>query len=103
MDEIRGVAWEGLQQLVHGGLEVGGVLFGARRDGSIRLLTWRPIACEHAQGPTLRLSARDRVNLTRLLEAAKNDPDLAGLQPVGWFVSHARSDIFLNASDIEIY
>ena len=103
MDEIRGAAWEGMQQLVHGGLEVAGVLFGARRDNSIRLLTWRPIACEHAEGPSLRLSPRDRVGLTRLLEVAESDPDLAGLQRVGWFLSHARSDIFLNASDLEIY
>ncbi len=103
MDEIRAAAWDGLQQLVHGGLEVGGVLFGVRRDNSIRLLTWRPIPCEHADGPSLRLAPRDRLNLTRLLEAARNDPDLKGLQPIGWFLSHSRSDIFLSASDLEIY
>ena len=103
MDEIRTAAWEGLQQLVHGGLEIGGVMFGARRDHSIRILTWRPIACEHAEGPTLRFSSRDRLELAKLLQAAKNDPDLAGLEPVGWFLSHARSDIFLTASDLEIY
>ena len=103
MDEIRAAVCEGLQQLTHGGLEVGGVLFGARRDNSVRILTWRTISCEHAQGPSLRLSPRDRIDLTRLLDVAKTDPDLAGLQPVGWFLSHARSDIFLSASDLEIY
>jgi len=103
MDEIRAAVCEGLQQLTHGGLEVGGVLFGARRDNSVRILTWRTISCEHAQGPSLRLSPRDRIDLTRLLEVAKTDPDLAGLQPVGWFLSHTRSDIFLTASDLEVY
>src|SRR5579864_6394390 len=85
MEEIRAAVSDGLQQLAHGGLEVGGVLFGSRLDNSIRILKWRPIACEHAEGPTLRLSTRDRIGLTRQLEVAKGDPDLAGLQPLGWF------------------
>lgn len=103
LDEIRSAVCDGLQQLSHGGLEVGGVLFGARRENTVRILTWRPISCEHAHGPSLRLSARDRIDLARLLEVAKADSDLAGLQPVGWFLSHARSDIFLNDSDLEIF
>jgi len=103
LDEIRAAVCDGLQQLAHGGLEVGGVLFGARRENTLRILTWRPISCEHAQGPSLRLSVRDRIELARLLEVAKAEPDLTGLQPVGWFLSHARSDIFLNQSDLEIF
>ncbi|HEY6389634.1 MAG TPA: hypothetical protein VIX89_00055, partial [Bryobacteraceae bacterium] len=103
LDEIRAAVCDGLQQLSHGGLEVGGVLFGSRRENTVRILTWRPISCEHAHGPSLRLSTRDRIDLTRLLEVAKADSDLAGLQPVGWFLSHARSDIFLNDSDLEIF
>jgi hypothetical protein len=103
MEEIRAAVSDGLQQLAHGGLEVGGVLFGSRRDDTIRILKWRPIACEHAEGPTLRLSMRDRIGLTRQLEVAKGDPDLAGLQPLGWFLSHCRSDIFLTVSDLEIF
>jgi hypothetical protein len=103
LDEIRSAVCDGLQQLAHGGLEVGGVLFGVRRENTLRMLTWRPISCEHAHGPSLRLSPRDRIDLTRLLEVAKADSDLAGLQPVGWFLSHARSDIFLSQSDLEIF
>jgi hypothetical protein len=103
MEEIRVAVFDGLRQLGHGGLEVGGVLFGARRTDSIRLLTWRPILCEHAQGPSFLLSPRDRVGLERVVELAKSDPDLKGLQPLGWFLSHARSDIFLTTSDLEIY
>jgi len=103
LDEIRSAVCDGLQQLAHGGLEVGGVLFGVRRENTLRMLTWRPISCEHAHGPSLRLSPRDRIDLARLLEVAKADSDLAGLQPVGWFLSHARSDIFLSQSDLEIF
>ena len=103
MDEIRATAAEGLQKLARGGLEVGGVLFGSRREAGIRILTWRPIPCEHALGPTLQLSERDRAELKRLLEEAPEDPDLSGLQPVGWYLSHTRSDILLSPADLEIF
>ena len=103
LDEIRAAVCDGLQQLSHGGLEVGGVLFGVRRENTLRIMTWRPISCEHAHGPSLRLSARDRIDLARLMEVAKTDSDLTGLQPAGWFLSHARSDIFLTESDLEIF
>lgn len=103
MDEIRIAATDGLQKLARGGLEIAGVLFGVRRDTGIRILTWRPISCEYALGPTLQLSERDRADLTRLLESAVNDPDLQGLQPVGWFLSHTRSDVSLTPSDLEIF
>lgn len=103
MDEIRAAATEGLQKLARGGLEVGGVLFGVRRENGLRILTWRPISCEYALGPTLQLSERDRAELRRLIDSAPQDPDLEGLQPVGWFVSHTRSEILLARQDLEIF
>jgi len=103
MDEIRATVTDGLQKLARGGLEVAGVLFGVQRETGIRILTWRPIACEYALGPTLQLSERDRSDLTRLLETAEADPDLQGLKPVGWFLSHTRSDILLSPADLEIF
>src|SRR6202163_2252378 len=101
MDEIRAAATDGLQKLARGGLEVAGVLFGVQREAGIRILTWRPIGCEYALGPTLQLSERDRADLTRLLETAEADPDLQGLKAVGWFLSHTRSGILLSPSDME--
>src|ERR1039457_3096572 len=95
MEDIRAAASENLRQFSGGGLDVGGVLFGTHQDNSIRILTWRPIACEHAEGPGLCLSADDRRELVRLLLGAKQDPDLKSLQPVGWFLSHMRGDISL--------
>ena len=103
MDEIRAAVTDGLQKLARGGLEVAGVLFGVQREAAIRILTWRPIACEYALGPTLQLSERDRADLTRLLETADADPDLQGLKTVGWFLSHTRSDILLSPADLEIF
>lgn len=103
MDELRAAAVDGLQRLARGGLEVGGVLFGVQRDSGIRILTWRPISCEHALGPGFQFSPRDHLDLKRLLEEAPGDPDLQGLKPVGWFVSHTRSDVSLTPSDQEIF
>jgi len=103
MEEIRAFACDELLQLSHGGDEVGGVLFGTRRDDLIRILTWRPMACEHTQGEVLRLSYNDRMNLAVQLEVARQNSDLKDLRPVGWFVSHLHGDVSLSPSDLEIY
>ncbi len=103
MEEIRAFSCNELLQLSHGGDEVGGVLFGTRRDDLIRILTWRPIACEHAHGPGLRLSYNDRMNLAVQFEVARQNPDLKDLRPVGWFMAHSRGSVSLSPSDLEIY
>lgn len=103
MEEIRAFACDELLQLSHGGDEVGGVLFGTRREDLIRILTWRPMACEHSNGEGLRLSYNDRMNLAVQLEVARQNPDLKDLRPLGWFVSHLSGDVSLLPSDLEIY
>jgi proteasome lid subunit RPN8/RPN11 len=103
MEEIRAFACDELLQLSHAGQEVGGVLFGTRRDDLIRILTWRPIACEHTEGEGLTLSPNDRLNLAVQLEVARQNPDLKDLKPLGWFVSHPRAGVSLSPSNLEIY
>jgi proteasome lid subunit RPN8/RPN11 len=103
MEEIRAFTCDNLLQLSHGGNEVAGVLFGTRRDDLIRILTWRPIACEHKDGQGLQLSYNDRMNLAVQLEMARRTPDLKELRPVGWFVSHSRGAVSLSPADVEIY
>ena len=103
MDELRLAASGGMRQLARGGLEIGGVLFGSRRDNLVRLVNWRSAPCEHARGPALLLSDKDREGLRALLANAGEEPDLRGLQPVGWFVSHTRTEVSLLDSDQEIF
>ena len=103
MEEIRAFACDELLQLSHGGNEVGGVLFGTRREDVIRILTWRPIACDHTRGEGLLLSYNDRMNLAVQLEMARQNSDLKDLRPVGCFISHSRGDVALSATDLEIY
>lgn len=68
-----------------------GVLFGAHEGDSIRISRWRPA-----------ISENDPREFLRLLLAAKQDPELRVLQPVGWFVSYPN-ETALTASDQEIF
>ncbi len=103
LEEIHGAVQDGMRQLSRGGMEVGGVLFGRRTEGAIRIMAWRPIACEHAKGPSFILSNNDAQNLMQLLESATRDPQLQVLEPVGWFVSHTRTGVAMSADDHETY
>jgi len=103
IDEIRQVVAEGFQRLSRGGIEVGGVLYGAREGRTVRIMAMREIACEHARGPTFHLSDNDRALLTTQLEREREDPRLSGMTAVGWFLSHTRSEITLQQSDLETY
>jgi len=102
MEEIRAYACDSLLQLSHAGREVGGVLFGSQRPGAVRIVTWRPIACEYAEGDALRLSQSDRMTLAVQFETARRNPELKELRPVGWFVSHHQG-VAMTPSDAEIY
>jgi len=103
LEEIATAASAALREAPNDEMEMGGVLFGTRGRGSIHIETWRPIVCEHADGPSFRFTGRDRIELACMLELARRTEELKELQPVGWFVSHPRTGISLSASDLEIY
>ena len=99
LTQIRDFAVDGYLRLARGGIEVGGVLFGSHEDQQIKIKAWRPIACEHAYGPSFQLSPKDESGLRLLLEEVKEETELQGLEPVGWFVSHTRSDISIRVEE----
>lgn len=103
LDEINAYALDGFRQLSRSGIAVGGVLFGSRGEKSVRILCWRPIACEHAISAAFVLSPNDRGGLAQLLQSASADTELSGLHALGWFVAHTREGVWLNDSDREIY
>jgi len=103
LEEICALAVDGLYQFRHGGMEIGGVLFGVIDTGLVSISASRPLACEHAFGPRFVLSDRDRAAMLELLDLPLSDPALAGLAPVGWYHSHTRSEIALSPRDLEIY
>jgi hypothetical protein len=104
MDEIRAVAVEGCRRLVRGGLEVGGVLVGTRQGEAVTIQAFRNSPIVYALGPAFLLSAQDRAAFAETARAHETDPDLKGMVPVGWFVSHSRSDsAALTDSDAAIF
>lgn len=103
LDQIQVYVLEGFQRLSHGGMEVGGVLFGSRDGAHISLRAWRPIPCEYSRGPSFVLSEADKSDLRSLLAACARDPELSRLKPVGWFASHTRSELDLLESDREFF
>jgi len=103
VEEIAAAAVDGLYRFRHGGVEVGGVLYGTVTRDAVRIAAFRPLECEHAFGPRFVLSEHDRGEMKRLVEPAGLDPVLRGLLPVGWYHSHTRSEIALSPRDIEIH
>jgi proteasome lid subunit RPN8/RPN11 len=103
IEEIRREVAEGFQKLSRGGIEVGGVLYGTREGRDVRLLSIRPVSCEHARGPSFQLSDNDRSALEQQIRQDQEDPHLEGLVCLGWFLSHTRTEISLSDSDLEIF
>jgi proteasome lid subunit RPN8/RPN11 len=103
MQQIRMEAVEGFHRVPHGGVETGGILFGTHQGDLVRILAWRPIACEYATGPSFTLSEKDRAALAEALRSSSTDAELAALEPAGWYHSHTRSEIFLSDLDLEFF
>ena len=102
MEAVRAAVVEGYYKLARGGVEVGGVLFGRRNKLGVQIVAARPVACQHAYGPSFVLSEGDQAGLALLIEQSANDPALEGLVPVGWYHSHTRSGFDLSAQDLDI-
>jgi proteasome lid subunit RPN8/RPN11 len=103
MEELRFAAVDGFHRLVHGGVEIGGVLFGVRDPDGLKILAHRELACEYVFGPSFTLSENDRRTLEELLASPGSDSQLSGMQPVGWYQSHTRSEILLSEEELQFY
>lgn len=101
--DISMQAVDGLFKLRHGGLEVGGVLYGYREPGRVRIAASRPFEPAYAYGPAYRLSEQDIERLRELIGAYRRDPDLADMEPAGWYVSHTRSDMKLTEDNARVF
>ena len=103
MEELRLASVDGFHRLAHGGVEIGGVLFGVRDSDTVKVLGHRALACEYGFGPTFTLSDNDKRALENLLASPVTDGDLSGMQPVGWYHSHTRSEILLSEIRLNIF
>ena len=97
-----------MHTLPHGGLEVGGLLFGrvfpnGRTPHRVEVVAERSIECAHASGPAFILSEEERAQIAAQLEQARRDVELSGLSVLGFWVSHSRGELALSLDDVELY
>ena len=103
LDEVRDQAVAGYRRLSRGGVEVGGILYGTRDTGKVRILATQPIACEYKSGPSFLLSEKDKHRLLDQLTGSESVPELQGLVVVGWYVAHPRNAVALTDGDLDIF
>lgn len=101
IEEIRRQVVRGAAQTTRGYLEVGGVFYGTREGGKVRIETVRPIDAE--VGPSFSLSDADRAKLQAQIAQAATDPRLEKFVCLGWFVSHSGPEMTLTEADVEIF
>jgi proteasome lid subunit RPN8/RPN11 len=101
LDDIRLAVVEAFFSLPRGGAEIGGILLGQWDGGRISITDWEALDCEHATGPSFTLSPRDQTHLAEMTAKARRNA--SNRQPVGWYHSHTRSDIFLSETDQDIH
>ena len=94
---------EGYRRIPHGGIEVGGLLFGRGDETGARIEAFRPIECEHASGPSFVLSERDVAGIREQIAAAASDPDLQEFQLLGWFIAHTRSPLKMSDREAVLF
>lgn len=97
--EIEFVVNEGYRRIPHGGVEMGGLLFGRVMEDGVRIESFRLIECEHASGPSFNLSEKDIANLEQQILSAASDPELNGLDVMGWFIAHTRGPLKLTETE----
>jgi hypothetical protein len=94
---------EGYRRIPHGGIEIGGLLFGHAEENFARIEAFRNIECEHSRGPSFVLSERDLTALRTQLSSAGSDGELQGLDLLGWFIAHTRSELEVNERESGLF
>ena len=97
LEEIRRLGVAGVLAFGRGGVEIGGVLYGLREGSRLAIHAFAECPCEHARGPAFLLSPAERETFTNLAEAP------AGLETLGWYRSHTRGGLELDANDGELF
>jgi len=87
----------------HRRAEVCGVLFGSREETRVQLRDFRRLVMEGDFERSATLSDQERQALVALIAEAKADPELPGLEPVGWLRADPKSHLTLSKRDLEIF
>ncbi len=97
LEYVRGAAVAGVCMFPHGGVEVGGVLFGSVSGDVIRVEEARAVECTYSGGPSFTLQCSGEAAFRRVTTGR------AELVPVGWYHSHTRSGLELSAEDAALH
>jgi len=102
IDRLEKEAVESFRSLSSRGSEIGGLLFGTTAPGSpltVAIESYEGVDCDYARGPLYRLADADLARIDRVIEQRLS----AGLRPVGYYRSHTRKGICLDADDLALF
>ncbi len=103
MYRIAEEAVEAYQDGPSGGMDLCGVLYGTVESGEVRISASRPLACEPRMGLEFSLTEADEAGWRASLEEYAYEPDLRGMRPVGWYVTHSRTGISLGEQELRAW
>jgi periplasmic protein TonB len=101
MEKLEREAVENYRSLTSRGSEIGGVLFGTVTPGNpalVEIESYESVPCEYAVGPLYRLTEPELVRLDQAVGQKRAN----GIEPVGFFRSHTRKGLSLDASDLAV-
>ena len=102
IDRLEREAVERFRSLSSTGSEIGGVLLGHATPGQPHLVTvedYIAVPCDYSRGPLYRLSEADMVRFRPALERQGGGDAII---PVGFFRSHTRKGLALDADDVTV-
>jgi protein TonB len=103
IDRLESEAVENFRSLSTRGSEIGGLLLGSVTPGNPAVVTvtdFELIACDYSRGPLYRLSDGD---LARFEQAIEKRGSGSGPRAIGFFRSHTRKGLSLDAEDLAFF
>ena len=101
MEKLEREAVESYRSLTSRGSEIGGLLFGSVNPGNpatVEIASYEALPCEYSTGPLYHLSESELARLDRTIEERR----AAGVHAVGYFRSHTRKGLGLDAADLAL-
>jgi protein TonB len=107
IDRLEHEAVESFRSLHSRGSEIGGLLLGYVSPGdpaAVSIEDYELVACDYTRGPLYRLSDADMGRLERVMEQRRGVPSgPGGLVVAGFFRSHTRKGLALDADDLALF
>src|SRR5579863_8313606 len=102
IDRMEKEVVDNFRSLTSRGSEIGGILLGAATPGNPAIVSiddYEVIPCDYSRGPLYRLSDSDMGRFERAIEQRS----AGGLRVVGFFRSHTRKGLSLDAEDLSFF